>query len=652
MTRRYSLRERAGYRFDKMMSRGMVSKLKLLLTVTIAYIVIVGLVSAFLAPNVNDDPLQTMWLTMMFVLGKTSPSFSGNSAFYLFLGLLSVFYCMFFTAILIGLISQGIRSKVDELGKGRSKVLEEGHVLILGFNEATFVLLGELVEANRNRPRPETVAILDEVDRSEMVDAIARRIGPARLHPMTRIVCRTGLFYDFDDLRRCSVETSRVIVVNATNDFDAIKAIMACSHILNESEVENEPYIVSTIQGEESVVESRIAGRSNRVTDRLELLSLNDILARIMVHTSRQPGLSDVFTELFNYADDEFYIVDEDDAFQRLWGKSVAEVNRHLKASFAVGVVHGGEVVLGAPHEVRFSEGDSLIVVKEDDDPLQASDKPVPVERLEAEPGERSEVVDVLVLGARPMLDEILLEYAEYLHAGSRICVADRDGSSGFVVSEEARSALAGGGIDFQVRDVDYYRGTELSKLLDDVEPDCVLVLVDHNPADLSGEDERAFNVLLRLRDHRARTGRHYSITSEMHLLANKRLAALTEPDDFIISKELAALLVAQISQNRKMAQLFDCLLSSEGFEVYMKPAAWYVPAGVPVDLVSVGEAVADRGEVFIGMRRKDGKGKLQVAEVNPSKYVPDMTALRHYAFGEGDYLVVLAENGDCPTAG
>lgn len=42
-------------------------------------------------------------------------------------------------------------------------------------------------------------------------------------------------------------------------------------------------------------------------------------------------------------------------------------------------------------------------------------------------------------------------------------------------------------------------------------------------------------------------------------------------------------------------------------------------------------------------------RGKYGLADVNPSKYVADMQTLRQYVFGEGDYLVVLAEDAGVP---
>ena len=79
---------------------------------------------------------------------------------------------MFFSAILIGLISNALRTKVDELGRGHSPVVESNHTLILGFNDSTLTILKELTLANHNLSRPETVVILGDIDQKFMIEQI------------------------------------------------------------------------------------------------------------------------------------------------------------------------------------------------------------------------------------------------------------------------------------------------------------------------------------------------------------------------------------------------------------------------------------------------------------------------------------------------
>ena len=199
-------------------------------------------------------------------------------------------------------------------------------------------------------------------------------------------------------------------------------------------------------------------------------------------------------------------------------------------------------------------------------------------------------------------------------------------------------------GIHLTFINADASNRQQLSHLIKKSEPDCVLILADDETQDMDAEDERIIRTLLYLREYRALEGADFSITSEMLLTQDKELAAATEPDDFIIGRQLSALLMAQIAENRELASLFKVLLSSDGFEVYMKPASRYVPLDEPIDLISACEAVADKDEIFIGARQKIN-GSYRQAEINPSKYVSDLQTLKQYIFGKDDYFVVLAED-------
>ncbi len=643
MNRRYTLRERAGYWFDNFMMQGVLSKVKVLLVVTLAFVLVIGLLAAVAKGGFGEAGDNSLFITLMYVLGKGGLNGSEGSPMYIVLMLIAILYCIFFTSMLIGFINQGIRTKTDELGTGQSKVIESGHTLILGFNSATLVLLGELIEANRNQLKPETVVILDEIDRSEMADVIARKLGPSRKRRQLKLTCRTGSIYRFDDLRRCSLETCRNVIVSSNNDFDTVKAIIACSHILNESDVDNDPYIVAAIHGEDAVDESRIAGRSSRAIERLEILPLNEIISRIMVHTSRQPGLSDVFTELFNFADDEFYIVDEDPSFPKFYGKNVEEINRYLKSSYAIGVRKAdGTIAIGEPCRTTFGKGDSLILVQEDDDALQVLDIPADVIPTSGRKSPAVGGVCILILGVNGYLDLVLREYANYLHGGSTICISDRQGVLSSVVSADTMVALERKGITLRTSDADVRKRKELRALLCELDPSSVVVLQDHDEDKRESEDENTVRLLLYLRDFRSETKANFSITSEMHRMRNRELVAATGTEDFIIGRHLSSLLIAQISQQRSMAPLFENLLSNEGYEIYMKAASQYVALNQPLDLFSVGQAVSNTGDILIGVRQKDGDS-YRVADINPVKYEADGFTLAQYVFTEDDYLVVLA---------
>ena len=653
MKTKHPLKQRLSYWFDNTMAQGFGAKVRFLLIITIIYVILVGLLSAIAHGGVRDHFGEDFIRSFMYALGKGGALNSDDasiSGFYFFLMFLTIIYCMFFSAILIGLISNALRTKVDELGKGRSNVIESDHTLILGFNDATIVLLDELIEANKNLPKRQTIVILGESDQKYMLEQIHKKLGRQNRKSKTHIVCRTGSIYDFDDLRRCSIETCKAVIINTTTDFDAVKAIMACSFILNESTEygDTPPFLVSIIQDEENLIEAKLAAKGKNETN-LVVLALNEVLARIMVHTSRQPGLSDVFTELFNFSGNELYIMLNDPSYPKLYGKSIAEINQRLQNSFAVGVkTKDDKVIIDSPMNTIFEKGDSLVVVKEDDDPLQILPRPPKVIQTPSVSSEQAEPVNVLIIGVEPVLDDVLIEYSKYLPAGSSICIIDQNNRVPSIITEATQQRLQMDNINLSVESFDTSQKKNINKLLNTYSPDCVLVLARDDAPDQDAEDELIMRILIYLREYRSRVGTHFSITCEMVQTKNKELAAATGPDDFIISRQFSALMMSQISYNKVMAPLFESLLSSKGYEIYMKPAFWYLPLDTPLDLISVSQIVAERDEVFIGFRKKQDD-LYQVAEINPEKY-NSHNNLRQYTFGQDDFLVVLAEDNAFPV--
>jgi ion channel POLLUX/CASTOR len=64
---------------------------------------------------------------------------------------------------LIGLVSNGILTKLEDLRKGRSFVIEEDHTIILGWSSKIFTIISELILANENL-REGVIVILAQKD--------------------------------------------------------------------------------------------------------------------------------------------------------------------------------------------------------------------------------------------------------------------------------------------------------------------------------------------------------------------------------------------------------------------------------------------------------------------------------------------------------
>jgi hypothetical protein len=114
-------------------------------------------------------------------------------------------------------------------------------------------------------------------------------------------------------------------------------------------------------------------------------------------------------------------------------------------------------------------------------------------------------------------------------------------------------------------------------------------------------------------------------------------LARVAAVDDLVISDNLAALLVAQISENPALAPVFDDLFDAAGAAVNMRPIEHYVPLKKTVSYVELVAAARAAGDSAIGYRvAADAQASASAGVwLNPDKNTEFTTAA-------GDTLIVI----------
>ena len=179
--------------------------------------------------------------------------------------------------------------------------------------------------------------------------------------------------------------------------------------------------------------------------------------------------------------------------------------------------------------------------------------------------------------------------------------------------------------------------------LLTECKPNYVLLLVP-DELDDNQADEQALKLLLYCKHYKEmHPEADFGITCEMRSITNQQLAQDSMASDFVISRNIASLMMSQIAENRELRQIFETLLSSEGFEVYIKPAKYYfsIQPGQAIDFYSLQDAVAEKGEIFLGYKRRTAEGTS--ITLNPLKL--QYGKKTEMVFREDDELVVLAES-------
>ncbi|MBQ6733693.1 MAG: hypothetical protein IJR00_02170 [Lachnospiraceae bacterium] len=414
-----TLWQRFRYRFDNMMSKGTVSLLIILGIITTIVVVTGGLLAMALggADGTGEEtPGASIWFTLMHAINTGVLAKEEGTVPYLFVMTIVTLVGIFITSFLIGTISNGIKDKVTELQRGRSRVIEKGHVVIIGFDENVTSILEELVYANENR-KDAVVVILADHDKTDMEDTIRDRIADTG---NLRIVCRSGRPDAPKDLKVCSLDTCKSVIVNLEDDFMTVKTILACETLLDEYG-NHDAYITATVRDREVLQPAKIAGG-----DRAEILNFQKTMARLMVQAGRHPGMSEILAELLSFKGNEIYVEEVPAAV----GLTLPELNLRMPFATAIGIVRNEEPLLHPGKDVTIEETDSLILIAQDDSETILNERSAPVDEdaFQREPDPPEEPHTLLVLGCSDLLKQILLE--EDLHAakGSRVIIAAEPG--------------------------------------------------------------------------------------------------------------------------------------------------------------------------------------------------------------------------------
>ncbi len=617
-------RERLRYRFDTWMSKGTIALIGLLGAATFVFVLLLAVIVWLLPLHPNDEPEGSFpdifWGNLMRTLDPGT--MGGDEGWGFRVAMLVVTIGgLVIVASLIGIVSGGFDSKVEELRKGRSRVLEKDHTLILGWSDKVFAIVSELAIANESRGRSVVVVLADR-DKVDMEDAIRSTVGKTG---KMQVICRSGDPMSLGDLELGSPHAARSIILLAPEgsddpDSEVIKAALA---LTNNPNRRPEPYhVVGEIQDAENLEAARLVGR-----DEVNWVLASDLISRITVQTCRQSGLSVVYSELLDYGGDEIYMTE----LPELVGRTYRDAQLAFVDCSVIGVVKGERTLLNPPADTRYESGDLLVLIAEDDSTIRSAAPGAPEVAVIAPPSSQPVAPErTLVLGYNPGLSFMLRELDQYVAPGSSALV---------VASVDAPPfpELSNLAVTYQQGDV-----TSRSVLdrLDAEHADHIIVLADLS-LPVQRADAKTLITLLHLRDIAERSDTDLNVVSEMLDDRNRELAEVTNADDFIVSDKLVALMLTQLSENRRLHAVFDTLFSADGSEIYLRPASTYIQDGAEADFYTVVEAAQRRGETAIGYRIGEqahrGADAYGVV-VNPRKD-------ERRSFAPDDRIIVLAED-------
>ncbi|MFJ7590689.1 NAD-binding lipoprotein [Streptomyces sp. NPDC097617] len=643
-----SLRLRLQYRFDHLVAGGTPALIGWFALACLAVVVPASTVLVWAdrsAPATLSGRLTAVWVSV----GQTLKIGGAvGSPLYVLASVTLALVALLFVSTLVSLITTGINQRIMLLRRGHSTVLESGHTVVLGWSDQIFPVIGELVSANANQRRS-AVAVLAQKDKVEMEEEIAASVPDTGA---TRIICRNGRTTDPLELARVSPRTAKAVLVlppeGDTGDAHVVKTLLALDAAVPEP---GGAVVVAAVRDTRHHVTARLAAGPGG-----HVLCVDDIIARLLVQTAREPGLSLVYQDLLDFAGDEFYTIPS----QGLAGRTFGEALLAFTTSSVVGLLHpDGAVALNPAPGTAIGADDRIILISRDDDTAVPADASSCVEEdaiVMARPGEPV-AERLLLLGWNRRAPLIVEQLDQFVSPGTTLDVV----SLGDETTMRCTAGISGVRnrleVDFRSGDI---TDPELLAKLDVPSYDSVIVIgeTDHEvvspgprmpdraidlalaPETGTQTDDRTLVTLLHLRAIGEAAGRQLSLTTEMSDDGNRLLAPAREGADFIVSGRLISLLMTQISESRYLADVFAELFRAEGNELHLKPVADYVRTDREVAFATLVESARRRGECAVGyrLRAETATGPAYGVRLNPDKR-------QRVRFGEHDWLIVLAES-------
>jgi hypothetical protein len=668
------LKDRATFLLERLLLRGAHYRL-LVIAALIGLVSVVAGVLVLLGGGEFAGPGDAIWWAF---LRLTDPGYLGDDQGVLLRTvstILTVLGYVIFLGALIAIMTQWLNQTLRNLESGLTPIAQNDHILILGWTNRTATIVRELVLSEgrvrrflrRHGARRLRIVILVEQLSAALVNELRERLGP--LWDERQITFRSGSPLRIEHLQRVDFMNAAAIILpgadfaggeaaypDRTTDASATggrsgasstaptapppistdtRAIKTLLSITNHPSARVEdvelPLVVTEIFDARKVTVARGA-----YGGKIEILTSDSMISRLIAQNVRHQGLSDVYGELLSHGRGNEVYIRECPQFAGVPLQDLTEVFRN---SVVLGVVrrHGGSYrpILNPPDGFAIEAEDRLVLLARsyDDSAPAAEIRPLPSPRGAPPGGEGGAAPHrrILLLGWSHKVPALLQEFGSYAGESFDIDILS--------VVPIARRTARLERYDFRperlrVRHLegDYTVPSELART-DPAAYDNVVLLGSDWLRSGEESDARSIVGYLLLRELLPADGPKPALLVELLDPANLSLFH-RRAGEVLISPSILSHILAQVALRRELRAVFDQLFGSAGAEIRFRPMSWYGTAGEEVSFRDLQRLAASHGETALGVRTGGGTRRGGVL-LNPSRE-------QRWIAGESDDLVVL----------
>lgn len=544
------VRHRVRYRFDNLLARGTSAVLVWLGVVTFFAI----LVSSFLLliSGISYDGsggnswLEDAWQSMLRVMDPGT--MAGDVGWgRRILALLVTIFGLLVAGTLIGIIAAGVEDRIETMRRGRSVVIENDHIVVLGNSDRIPVLVDQLTLANESAGG-RTIVIMIEGDPADTANEVSDVVVDTR---GCRLVYRSGDSTRRGDLELVRLHAARTVVVLAGDggDVRAVKSVLAVGAELGG--FDRVPVVVELSSPDTAAILRHACG------DLVHTMLPEQAAARTTAVAMQGPGMARVVDELLNFRGCDVYVRDDVDVGGRQFGDVVTQ----FANARPIGRVSAhGDVELNPEPATVFDPGDRLVVFADDRGPLKLATN-VPARRIATDrwrPTPPTRAERLLVMGWSPLGAQVIADWSANVAPGSVLEV---------VVEPELRDTVAAALVDVDHTIVSTSQTASLVDRLTTLDGadsiSMVLLLADETVA----ADESDAKALLRLTlvDRLVPSDRRPRMLFELRDVDSVPLVTSSSPDDYVISDAVGSSFIAQLAEQPERRAVLLALYADDG---------------------------------------------------------------------------------------
>ena len=535
-----SVRERIRYRFDNVLARGTTAALAWLGVVTLAAVVVsatlLTLFGVTFAGSDESGLIEDTWQSLLRILD--TGTMAGDVGWgRRILALMITLFGLLVAGTLIGIIAAGVEDRIDSMRRGRSTVIESGHLVILGGSPRLPVIIEQLVLANAERGS-NTIVVLSLTDPTELRRAVIDAVPDSH---RTRVVYRFGDPRVRADLALARIGEARGVVVLPESDGDDVSVTQTVLAL--NAEFGGPLDVPVVVEVADSVTAQRLV---NAWGSLMHPIVTAEAIARTGAFALRQRGLSKVVAELTDFHGCDLHVTERPE----LLGIRFDEIVGRFSNARPLGIARpDGRFDLDPPPDSTLGSGDRLVVIAHDLEHIEVADTPLRLRRGQSAELDVAEVEEhILVLGWNPLGPQLIGGWAAATSPSSSVEVAFDPR-----LIEPADVVVPDLDIDVRVSPT-----FESSSLEPDRTPTTIVVL-GYTSIDSAEADARTMLDVMHLVRRYRQAGHAPRMVVQMLDVEHADLAVLTGPDDLVISSAFGSQLIAQlIEQPERRAVLLE----------------------------------------------------------------------------------------------